>query len=187
MSSTNSFEPNPATPRRRGVLALLAVLAFVFALASCGVEGSDAAGGSGGDDTTSTTADEGDGGDETTSTTEDDGGDGDDDTTTTTEDDGGTDGGDEGGGGDDTTSTTFGFDDSDGAIRDALIKGFESAGMTTAQATCLADGYLDLGITSPDAGENLDIMAMMDLFSQCGISMEDLGGIGAGLGAELGA
>ena len=157
----------------------MSAVLVLLALASCGVEGEGevAAGGSGDDTVTTTTSPEDDGGDETTTTTEDDGGDG----PTTTEDDGG----DEPA----TTATTVpgGLGGQEEMIRDALIQGFQSAGMTAEQATCLADGYIDMGLTDPAAAAELDIMAMMDLFSQCGVSMEDLGNLGAGMGADVGA
>src|SRR5690606_22320624 len=84
-----------------------------------------------------------------------------------------------------TTAPTGGGGSEADTIRDALIQGFESAGLTSEQATCLADGYIDLGLTDPenmDDAADLDVMEMMSMFSQCGISLEDLGELGAGLG-----
>jgi hypothetical protein len=159
--------------KRNALLPLLAS-ALVF-LGACGVTTGDEVS-SGTDATTTTTTaapggdDAGDEGDETTSpaedapeTTEAD------DTTTTTE-----------GGGGDTTDTT-GFEMGDEVMRDALIQGFTSIGLTTEQATCLADGYIELGLT--DVNASPDVMQLMDLFSQCGVSLEELGNLGAGLGA----
>ncbi len=159
---------------KRNVLLPLLASALVF-LGACGVTTGDEV--SSGPDATTTTAsgggDAADEGDETTSTTEDapettEA----DDTTTTTE----------GGGGDttDTTDTT-GFEMGDEVMRDALIQGFTSIGLTTEQATCLADGYIELGLT--DVNASPDVMQLMDLFSQCGVSLEELGNLGAGLGA----
>ena len=92
--------------------------------------------------------------------------------------------------GDDATDTTAGDDSTDDTatddtapaigdemMRDALIQGFVAAGLSTEQATCLADGYLELGLLEP--GASPDFTQAMDLFSECGVSMEDLGRIGA--------
>lgn len=51
-------------------------------------------------------------------------------------------------------------------------------GLTQEQAECLADGYMEAGITDPNA--NVDVTQLMDVFTQCGVSMEDLGNLGAG-------
>ena len=83
--------------------------------------------------------------------------------------------------GGDTTDTTTGFEMGDEVMRDALIQGFVSIGLTDEQATCLADGYIELGLT--DVNASPDVTQMMDLFTECGISLEDLGNIGADLGA----
>ena len=80
-----------------------------------------------------------------------------------------------------TTDTTTGFEMGDEVMRDALIQGFVSIGLTDEQATCLADGYIELGLT--DVNASPDVTQMMDLFTECGISLEDLGNIGADLGA----
>ena len=81
----------------------------------------------------------------------------------------------------DTTDTTTGFELGDEVMRDALIQGLVSIGLTDEQATCLADGYIELGLT--DVNASPDVTQMMDLFTECGISLEDLGNIGADLGA----
>lgn len=159
------------TVKRNALLPLLAsVIVFVGA---CGVtsgdevtSGTDAttttteAGGgdAGGDDAPDTTAPD------TTAPNED--ATEPDDTTTTTEGD--------------STDTTAGFEMGDEVMRDALIQGFTSIGLTTEQATCLADGYIELGLT--DVNASPDVMQLMDLFSQCGVSLEELGNLGAGLG-----
>lgn len=158
--------------KRNPLLPLLAS-ALLF-LGACGVTGGDEV--SSGTEATTTTASsdgssgEADGDDaETTSTTEDAPDTTEpDDTTTTTE------------GGDDTTDTT-GFEVGDEVMRDALIQGFTSIGLTTEQATCLADGYIELGLT--DVNASPDVMQLMDLFSECGVSLEELGNLGAGMGA----
>lgn len=152
----------------------MATAAILSALVSCGVESGDDVATTGPEETsTSTTTTEADG--DTTTTADEGGGDETDEpgeTTTTSEE------------GDEPASTTApGGGNEDAMIRDALIQGFESAGFTTEQATCLADGYIDMGITDPEASGDIDIMGMMDLFSQCGVSMEDLGQIGEEMGA----
>ncbi len=167
----------------RPAVAVLAVVA-VLALAGCGVEAGNEVASTAERATTSTT---GPGGSEP----DPDGADDSDDAESP---------GDSDGGGssttaprsttepDDTTTTTAapgGGATIDDQVRDALIEGFESAGLTNEQATCLADGYIDLGLIDPDnvdAAEDLDVMEMMTMFSQCGISLEDLGELGAGLG-----
>ena len=55
---------------------------------------------------------------------------------------------------------------------------FGAAAFTQEQAECLADGYMEAGITDPNA--NVDVTQLMDVFTQCGVSMEDLGNLGAG-------
>ena len=139
-------------------------------LGACGVTTGDEVA-SGGDSTTAPTD-----GEQTTTTASDGSGDP---TETRPEDDGGDDPTDTTGG--DTTDTTTGFEMGDEVMRDALIQGFVSIGLTDEQATCLADGYIELGLT--DVNASPDVTQMMDLFTECGISLEDLGNIGADLGA----
>ncbi|MBK6858461.1 MAG: hypothetical protein IPG97_18390 [Microthrixaceae bacterium] len=83
---------------------------------------------------------------------------------------------------DSTTTTTegsgFEVQPGDQMMRDALIQGFTMMGLTQEQAECLADGYMEAGITDPNA--NVDVTQLMDVFTQCGVSMEDLGNLGAG-------
>ena len=145
-------------------------------LGACGVTtGDEVASGSDsttaptdGEQTTTTASDRS--GDTTETRPEDDGGDDPTDTTHPTDTTGG-----------DTTDTTTGFEMGDEVMRDALIQGFVSIGLTDEQATCLADGYIELGLT--DVNASPDVTQMMDLFTECGISLEDLGNIGADLGA----
>lgn len=68
------------------------------------------------------------------------------------------------------------LDDIDAQIRQSLIDAFVQVGLTTEQATCLADTYLEMGLTDPEA--ETDPMAMLDAFTECGISMEDLATMG---------
>lgn len=82
-----------------------------------------------------------------------------------------------------TTTTPGSPGNVDDMVRDALIDGFVQAGMTPEQSTCLADTFIDMGLTDPDNTADMDIMAMMDAFSECGISMEDLVSLGGGFGA----
>jgi hypothetical protein len=165
---------------KRTVLCTLLAVVALF-VAACGVttgdevsSGDDApvtsaprgdTGGEGAEDTDTTT------GDDTTDTTE-----GDDPSDTTGSDSSDTTDTTEG-----DTPDTGGFEMGDEVMRDALIQGFTSAGFTTEQATCLADGYIELGIT--DEGASPDVMQLMDLFTECGVSLDDLGDIGASLGA----
>ena len=51
----------------------------------------------------------------------------------------------------------------------------------TVTVNVTADGYIELGLT--DVNASPDVTQMMDLFTECGISLEDLGNIGADLGA----
>jgi hypothetical protein len=148
----------------------------LLALSSCGVSGGDDVAATDTLDRSTTTEAE------TTDTTEADDGE----ASTTTADDGGDDEGSTTTTADEpeTTDTTGGgLGGQDDMMRDALIQGFQSAGFTAEQATCLADGYIEMGITDPEASADIDVMGMMDLFSQCGVSMEDLGELGAGMGA----
>jgi hypothetical protein len=158
------------------VRGALASIVLVLVLGSCGVEGESSSSAA-----TPTTEDEAPPTTEEVVTEEpddaDDGGDSGDDTTSTTSSSTTT---GPGGGG---TPSPGGLGNQDEMIRDALIQGFQQAGLTAEQATCLADGYIDMGLTDPAASADIDIMAMMDVFTQCGISMEDLANLGAGMGA----
>lgn len=74
-------------------------------------------------------------------------------------------------------STTTAFDVGD-ATRDALITGFKSIGLTDEQATCMADGYIDLGFTDPNADPTAaaDYTKILEVLDTCHVSLTDLGG-----------
>jgi len=63
-------------------------------------------------------------------------------------------------------------------FRDQLEQGFKTAGLTDAQAKCLADGYLEKYGT--DVGSSSDTTKMLSLFTECGVTPSDLGGLGSG-------
>jgi hypothetical protein len=162
---------------KRTVLCTLLAVVALFVTA-CGVTTGDEV--SSGDDAPVTSATRGDtggeGAEDTATTTGDDPTEGDDPSDTT-----GSDSSDPTDTTTGETADTGGFEMGDEVLRDALIQGFTSAGFTTEQATCLADGYIELGIT--DEGASPDVMQLMDLFTECGVSLDDLGDIGASLGA----
>lgn len=83
--------------------------------------------------------------------------------------DGGVDGEDDGG-------DDGGFDPSAGTLREQLVTQFESIGLTNAEANCIADN-LDFNDPAVQSG---DIAAMLDVFGECGISLERLGELGGG-------
>ena len=80
-----------------------------------------------------------------------------------------------------TEEPDFDIQIGDQMMRDALIQGFLMVGLTQEQAECLANGYLEAGFTEPE--DDIDPNTMLELFSACGVSMEDLAGLGAGNGA----
>lgn len=60
------------------------------------------------------------------------------------------------------------------SLRDSFIQGFEAAGLTKEQATCLANAYIDkVGVGT---GATPDYSQILDLFGQCTIDPADLGG-----------
>lgn len=62
------------------------------------------------------------------------------------------------------------FDPANGTIREQLVTQFESIGLNTDEASCIADN-LDFADPAVQSG---DIASMLDLFDECGISMDRL-------------
>lgn len=67
----------------------------------------------------------------------------------------------------------------DSATRAALVEGFKTIGLTQNQATCMADSYIDLGLTDPEAQP--DASSIFDILAKCNVSLTDLSGGAAGL------
>lgn len=74
---------------------------------------------------------------------------------------------------DDFTAPTPGGVELDGTIRDQAVQGLVQAGFTEEQASCLLD---ELDINDPAAFN--DTTAILNVFTQCGISLDQLGQLG---------
>jgi len=68
------------------------------------------------------------------------------------------------------------FDPADGSLRDQLVTQFESIGLDSDEAACIADS-LDFGDPAVQSG---DVAAMLDVFEECGISLQRLAELGGG-------
>jgi len=63
-------------------------------------------------------------------------------------------------------------------VRDAMVQAFTQIGLNPTQAGCLADGYIELGVTDPNATP--DYSKILGLLETCNISLSDLAELGAG-------
>ncbi|QXC62156.1 hypothetical protein KSP35_04925 [Aquihabitans sp. G128] len=145
---------------------LLAACALALVVAGCGVDAKDSNVSSNTTlpkvDLPTTTVDKG------TDTTE-----APDDTTTTAPEDETTTTADKGS--DSTVTIPSGMEET---FKTQLESGFKAAGLTDEQAKCLADSYVKEFGT--DVGSSSDYTKMLDLFTSCGVSPSDLGGLGGG-------
>ena len=73
----------------------------------------------------------------------------------------------------DATTTTAGSS-IDTAARAALIEGFKTIGLTDAQSTCMADSYIALGLSDPEAQPDVD--NIFKILEKCNVSLTDLSG-----------
>ncbi len=74
----------------------------------------------------------------------------------------------------DTADDSEDFDPANGTLREQLIIQFESIGLTTDEATCIADN-LDFADPAVQSG---DIGAMLGVFEECGIGLDRLAELG---------